>query len=127
MEACQFKYVQIKISKRKLIGEKKSERKDLLQIIDVSDKMLYGEVRAEQVFLTLINAAVSHELRNPLNSLIGQVTSMKDFFIGFEKVIAFLNQNLTAGDSIGELERDSKLAKGVDFLNELRQGIASSI
>jgi len=33
--------------------------------------MLYGEVKAEQTFLSLINAAVSHELRNPLNSLIG--------------------------------------------------------
>ena len=27
----------------------------------------------------MINATVSHELRNPLNSLIGQVTSMKAF------------------------------------------------
>ena len=44
--------------------------KYLLQIIDVSDKMLYNEAKAEQSFLTLINAAVSHELRNPLNSLI---------------------------------------------------------
>jgi len=42
----------------------------LLQIIDVSDKMLYNEVKAEQSFLTLINATVSHELRNPLNSLV---------------------------------------------------------
>ena len=43
----------------------------LIQIIDVADKMLYNEVKAEQTFLTLINAAVSHELRNPLSSLIG--------------------------------------------------------
>ena len=43
----------------------------LLQIIDVNDKILYNEAKAEKSFLTLINAAISHELRNPLNSLMG--------------------------------------------------------
>ena len=54
--------------------------KVLCQIVDVSHKMLYTDVKAEQKFLTLINATVSHELRNPLNSLIGQ-TVMLDFFM----------------------------------------------
>jgi signal transduction histidine kinase len=36
--------------------------------------------------LTLINAAVSHELRNPLNSLIGQKLSMKSFLKNLKKV-----------------------------------------
>ena len=48
-----------------------NDNKMLLQIIDVNDKILYNEVNAEKSFLTLINAAISHELRNPLNSLIG--------------------------------------------------------
>ena len=59
----------------------------LLQMIDVSDKMLYNEVKAEKDFGTLINAAVSHELRNPLNSLIGQITSMDTLFEFFLAVI----------------------------------------
>jgi hypothetical protein len=60
-----FKYVVIKM--------KKFSRKNkfLIQIIDMSDKMLYNEIKAEKSFLALINAAVSHELRNPLSSLIG--------------------------------------------------------
>jgi len=49
----------------------KVERKTILQLIDLSDKMLYNDIKAEESFLELINAAVSHELRNPLNSLIG--------------------------------------------------------
>ena len=65
----------MKIKKFKPSKKKKEEQqmdeKVLIQIIDVSDKMLYNEVKAEQTFLTLINAAVSHELRNPLSSLIG--------------------------------------------------------
>lgn len=52
--------------------EDREKFKTLIQIIDMSDKMLYNEVKAEQSFLTLINATVSHELRNPLASLIGQ-------------------------------------------------------
>ena len=45
-------------------------------MIDVSDKILYNEIKAEKAFQTLINGAVSHELRNPLNSLICQIDSM---------------------------------------------------
>lgn len=44
--------------------------KRILQIIDVSDRLLYDEVKAECKFQTMISATVSHELRNPLNSLI---------------------------------------------------------
>ena len=48
-----------------------SIEKILIQIIDVSNKIMYNEVKAEKEFLTITNAAVSHELRNPLNSLTG--------------------------------------------------------
>jgi signal transduction histidine kinase len=51
--------------------EVNQSKKLLVQIIDMSDKILYNEVNAEKSFLTLINAAISHELRNPLNSLVG--------------------------------------------------------
>ena len=53
--------------------------------------MLYNEVKAEKSFLTLINAAVSHELRNPLNSLVGQVSSMIHFFAQFYTIINQIN------------------------------------
>ena len=45
--------------------------KIMLQIVDVSHKILYNESKAKEVFLIMINAAVSHGLRNPLSSLIG--------------------------------------------------------
>ena len=44
--------------------------KYMLQIIDVSDGIMYDQQKAENSFLALINACVSHELRNPLNSII---------------------------------------------------------
>lgn len=51
--------------------EVNAQKEYLIQIIDISDKMLYNDAMAEQQFLEMINGAVSHELRNPLNSMIG--------------------------------------------------------
>ena len=61
--------------------------------------MLYGEAKAEQQFLSLINAAVSHELRNPLNSLIGQVESLKSTFDSFEMLITGFRRLVEGVDS----------------------------
>ena len=59
------KYVQIKHSpfemRNKLCG--------LIQIIDISSNILYQQEKSQNEFLSLINACVSHELRNPLNSI----------------------------------------------------------
>jgi signal transduction histidine kinase len=49
--------------------------------------MLYNEVKAEKSFLTLINAAVSHELRNPLNSIVAVVGSLMEFISDLYLVI----------------------------------------
>ena len=48
----------------------------------MSDSMLYTEAKAEQSFLTLINATVSHELRNPLVSIIGSRDNLKEILKG---------------------------------------------
>lgn len=64
----------------KKINGHRNEEKFMVQLIDVSDKMLYNEVKAEKSFLTMINATVSHELRNPLNSLLGQIKTQEFFF-----------------------------------------------
>ena len=42
----------------------------MLQIIDISPQVLLDKQKAHSKFLTIINATVSHELRNPLNSII---------------------------------------------------------
>ena len=73
-----FRFIQIKVSKiiqHEKTNEGQTERvnKILVQLIDVSDKMLYNEAKAEQQFVALINGAISHELRNPLNSIITEI------------------------------------------------------
>jgi len=41
-----------------------------LQIINISYNILYDQQKAENQFLAMINACVSHEMRTPLNSII---------------------------------------------------------
>jgi len=43
----------------------------LIQFVDISSSMLLSESKEKETLLTLVNATVSHELRNPLNSLVG--------------------------------------------------------
>ena len=75
-----FKYVHLKIKPIK-------EGETLIQIIDISDKMLYNEAKAEHDYLALINATVSHELRNPLSSLINQKDYILDLLDQLENAI----------------------------------------
>ena len=83
-------------------------------MIDVSDKILYNESKAEQSFITLINAAISHELRNPLNSLVGQMNSMQSYLLSFEKIIYNLKKT----------DKDQVISKDiVDKLDCIHEGI----
>ena len=48
------------------------ENNIILQIIDISDHIMYNIAKAEKKLLSTINATVSHEMRNPLNSIYSQ-------------------------------------------------------
>jgi len=50
----------------------------MIQIIDISSKFLYSQVKAKNDLLSIINASVSHELRNPLNSISAENTNEED-------------------------------------------------
>ena len=66
---CKFKYVQI----RKEVIETWSKKHEVIQIIDVSQKILYEMAVGEKRLFSLINATVSHEMRNPTNLIQSQV------------------------------------------------------
>ena len=42
----------------------------MLQIVDISQTLLLNEKIFENEMLEIMNASTSHELRNPLNSMI---------------------------------------------------------
>ena len=78
----------------------------------MSDKILYTEIKAEQSFLTLINATVSHELRNPLSSLIGQIESLKSLLVSFEQLLHLLKKNDSLKDT-GIIEKLEDVHSGM--------------
>lgn len=43
-----------------------------IQFIDISSKIFYDEIKAQSRFMTVINSTISHEMRNPLNSILSQ-------------------------------------------------------
>ena len=45
--------------------------------IDISQKILYDSTKAESEMLSLINSTISHEMRNPLNSIINNCRIQK--------------------------------------------------
>ncbi len=67
----------------------------MLQIIDISSGILYDKEKAQNPFLALINACVSHELRNPLNSIIAQNIEKKQLLKQIDKVLRNEIENLT--------------------------------
>lgn len=81
----------------------------MLQIINISDSILYSQSKVENQFLGLINACVSHEMRNPLNSIIAQNIQKK-----------FLYSKLVGIVKKGEMSKQVKnsLQKVMDELSE---------
>ena len=51
----------------------------MVQAVDVSHKMIFERIKlkAEKNFHELSNACISHEMRNPLNSICGVVQLMQ--------------------------------------------------
>ena len=48
-----------------------------VQLIDISEKILIDGLRTEQKYMTYIRATVSHEMRNPLNSINAQISNQR--------------------------------------------------
>jgi signal transduction histidine kinase len=59
----------------------------MLMFSDISQKILYDTSKAEGEFLSLINSTVSHEMRNPLNTIINQCHIMYSFLLSLLSLI----------------------------------------
>ena len=63
-----YKFMQFKVKCYRCNGKDN----ELIQMIDQSNLMLTSEILENNKFLGMVNATVSHEMRNPLNSIISQ-------------------------------------------------------
>ena len=85
-----FKFFQIKRSF--VQGTTKLDSKTMICFIDISQKILYDTSKAEGEFLALINSTISHEMRNPLNSIINQCKIIQAVCLHFSKLITQYGQ-----------------------------------
>ena len=79
-------------------------------------------MKAEQQFLQQINGMVSHELRNPLNSMIGQICKMEGFFENFKQVIQKIKDDNDAKGKLIEIYTGlqncgKKMTAACDFID----------
>ena len=84
----------------------------MIQIIDVSQSILYNQERDHTDMLKIINATVSHELRNPLNSLIAQNIEKQYLYENMKKIIETIpdcNQKDKLNEIIAQLKYGSKV------------------
>jgi hypothetical protein len=80
-----FKFLQVKKSAIKSFKEGYGET--MLCFVDISQKILYDTSKAEGEFLSLINSTISHEMRNPLNSIINQCKIVFSVCLNFKKLL----------------------------------------
>jgi len=52
-----------------LLNDLNLREKIIIQIIDISDQIINEKSQAEKKLLSIMNATVSHEMRNPINSI----------------------------------------------------------
>jgi signal transduction histidine kinase len=69
-------YFQIKMSR----FVRKDKERIMIQFIDISKAILYDMEKGHNAVLTMINACVSHEMRNPLNSIIAQNIEKQEIY-----------------------------------------------
>ena len=56
--------------------DESTDQQKAIQFFDLSEKIFMDNLYTERKYLTYINAMVSHEMRNPLNSINAQISSL---------------------------------------------------
>ena len=64
-----YRFFQIK---KHMVTTEDGTQRFTLQFIDISAKVFYDDLKAQEEFMSLITSTISHEMRNPLNSIISQ-------------------------------------------------------
>ena len=89
-----YRFVQIK--KSKFLN--KNHENIIIQLVDISKSILYDQVKAEIQFKELINATVSHEMRNPINSILFQNKNIKFIIQKIQKTLKAVKSEVKQGN-----------------------------
>ena len=67
---------------------------DVIKLVDISKDIMYQKTCVEKKLLTVINATVSHEMRNPINSIAALNTKQDQINERLSKLIDKLDTDL---------------------------------
>ena len=65
----------------------------MLSIINVSKSIMFEDVNAQNQFLAITNATVSHEIRNPLQSIDSQNIKVKLCLAEINNLVSNISRN----------------------------------
>ena len=66
-----FQFFMVKVFKLKKSID--NEPQTVIRFIDISSKILFDSLNTERKYITYMNSTISHEMRNPLNSIYSQI------------------------------------------------------
>jgi len=75
----------------------------MIQIIDITGNILHDNQKKQNEMLSMINACVSHDLRNPLNSIKAMNIEKKYIYKLIDKMLE--NEDLTKDDLIKSIKK----------------------
>ena len=87
----------------------------MICFIDISQKILYDTSKAEGEFLSLINSTISHEMRNPLNSIINQCKIAQSICITFKSMLEKFKELFDPSIHERLTEVHKAMVKGIDI------------
>ena len=76
------KFYQIKASKIRI----ENEMSIMIKIIDITSEILLDKQKSHNKLLSVINSTVSHEVRNPLNSIVAINEEKKNLYGNLAKI-----------------------------------------
>eukprot|EP00356_Strombidium_inclinatum_P012592 CAMPEP_0170486774 /NCGR_PEP_ID=MMETSP0208-20121228/5699_1 /TAXON_ID=197538 /ORGANISM="Strombidium inclinatum, Strain S3" /LENGTH=172 /DNA_ID=CAMNT_0010760813 /DNA_START=1784 /DNA_END=2302 /DNA_ORIENTATION=+ len=91
----------------KIAEEGKEAEQRVVQIIDISERIINDNMNIEKKYLSYINATVSHEMRNPLNSINAQIQNQKILLSDLEALTSRLEIKLAPREA-GDIDRISE-------------------
>ena len=91
----------------------------VLQLIDTSSKVLLDQEKAEKVIMSMVNATVSHEIRNPINSIHCQNKLIELLIKKMEDLVDYLVR--------GQLSIEVFLSKLSEIKSQVVEALAINI
>jgi len=58
-----------------------------IELIDISQKIMMDSMNTERKYMAYMNSTISHEMRNPLNSLLSQTQVLSSIHCDFKDII----------------------------------------